>query len=385
VAHIEKRLRGSKVTYRARYRDPAGRERSKTFARRVGAERFVVEVEHAKSRGAWVDPTLGRITFAAWLDQWWATTTNLRASTQARDEASLRVHAIPRFGRIPLTAIRQIEVRAWVADLAGQGLKPATVVKAYQLFGKVMAAAVDAGIIAQSPCRIPLPKVEQDEKRFLTPAEIAQLASIIAPRFRVLVLVSAYGGLRIGELAGLRRSRVDTTRATVTVLEIATDVSGRLVAGPPKTRAARRTVSLPTPVADELEHHLATYAEPDPDALVFTATKGSALRATNFRRRIWRPAVRTAEFDGLRIHDLRHTAVALWIAAGASPKEVARRAGHTSVKTVLDVYGHLYDEADVALRDRLEAMFVPVVAALPMDLCGPPALGGFGETASETR
>jgi len=124
-------------------------------------------------------------------------------------------------------------------------------------------------------------------------------------------------------------------------------------------------------VADELEHHLATYAAPDPDALVFTAAKGSALRATNFRRRIWRPAVRTAEFNGLRIHDLRHTAVALWIAAGASPKEVARRAGHTSVKTVLDVYGHLYDEADVALRERLEAMFVPVVVALPTDLCGP--------------
>jgi hypothetical protein len=246
VAHIEKRLRGSKVTYRARYRDPAGRERSKTFTRRVDAERFVVEVEHAKSRGAWVDPTLGRITFAAWLDQWWATTTNLRESTQARDQASLRVHAIPRFGRIPLAAIRQIEVRAWVADLAGQSLKPATVVKAYQLFGKVMAAAVDAGIIAQSPCRrIPLPKVEQDEKRFLTPAEIAQLASIIAPRFRVLVLVSAYGGLRIGELAGLRRSRVDITRATVTVLEIATDVSGRLVVGPPKTRAARPSASRP--------------------------------------------------------------------------------------------------------------------------------------------
>jgi DNA-binding CsgD family transcriptional regulator len=72
----------------------------------------------------------------------------------------------------------------------------------------------------------------------------------------------------------------------------------------------------------------------------------------------------------LRIHDLRHTAVALWIAAGASPKEVARRAGHTSVKTVLDVYRHLYDEADVALRERLEAMFVPVVAP-SMDSSGP--------------
>jgi integrase len=221
------------------------------------------------------------------------------------------------------------------------------------------------------PCRrIPLPRIEQDEKRFLTPAEIARLASIIEPRFRALVLVSAYGGLRIGELAGLRRGRVDTTRGIVTVLEIATDVSGRLVSGPPKTRAARRTVGLPAPVAEELERHLATYAQPDPDGLVFTGPKGAALRATNFRRRIWGPAIRAAEFDGLRIHDLRHTAVALWIAAGASPKEVARRAGHTSVKTVLDVYGHLYDEADVALRERLEAMFVPVVA-LPTDSCGP--------------
>jgi hypothetical protein len=199
----------------------------------------------------------------------------------------------------------------------------------------------------------------------------SRLASVIAPRFRALVLVGAYGGLRIGELAGLRRGRTDTARGTVTVLEIATDVSGRLVFGPPKTRAARRTVSLPAPVANELEQHLASYAEPHPDALVFTAARGSALRATNFRRRTWRPAVRAAELDDLRIHDLRHTAVALWIAAGASPKEVARRAGHTSVKTVLDVYGHLYAEADVALRERLEAMFVPVVAALPMDLCGP--------------
>ena len=156
------------------------------------------------------------------------------------------------------------------------------------------------------------------------------------------------------------------------------------MSGPPKTRAARRTVGLPAPVAEELERHLVTYAQPGPDGLVFTGPKGAALRATNFRRRIWGPAIRAAEFDGLRIHDLRHTAVALWIAAGASPKEVARRAGHTSVKTVLDVYGHLYDEADVALRERLEAMFVPVVA-LPTDSCGPGEHTAPSEAPSPTE
>jgi integrase len=60
---------------------------------------------------------------------------------------------------------------------------------------------------------------------------------------------------------------------------------------------------------------------------------------------------------GLRIHDLRHTAVALWIAAGASPKEVAARAGHTSVSSVLDRYGHLFPESDAALRDGLDVLF----------------------------
>jgi integrase len=76
-----------------------------------------------------------------------------------------------------------------------------------------------------------------------------------------------------------------------------------------------------------------------------------------FRARIWRPATRTAGLDGLRIHDLRHTAVALWIAAGANPKEVAARDGHTSVSFTLDRYGHLYPESDAALRDRLDALY----------------------------
>jgi integrase len=75
---------------------------------------------------------------------------------------------------------------------------------------------------------------------------------------------------------------------------------------------------------------------------VFRARGGQVLPVSNFRRHIWCPAVVAANLDGLRIHDLRHTAVALWIAAGASPKEVAARAGHTSVSFVLARYGHLF-------------------------------------------
>jgi integrase len=94
-----------------------------------------------------------------------------------------------------------------------------------------------------------------------------------------------------------------------------------------------------------------------PADFVFTSPQGGPLRIAGFRYRIWRPATTAAGLEGLRIHDLRHTAVALWIAAGASPKEVAVRAGHSSVSFTLDRYGHLYPESDTALRDRLDAIF----------------------------
>jgi integrase len=383
MAHIERRVRNGKTTYRARYRDPAGREHAKVFARKADAQRFLTEMENHKLKGTWTDPALGRVLFRDWLGEWWATTTNLRPTTRERNETLLRRYALPRFGDVALVAISQRDVRAWVADLSGRGLAPATVQKAYQLLGKVMGAAVDAGMLAQTPCRrVPLPKVEREEMRFLTPAEIARLADAIDQRYRALVLVAAYGGLRIGELAGLRRRRVDLLRGTVEVAEIVTEAEGVLRFGPPKTRAGRRTVGLPRAVVDELAAHL---VRAESEAFVFAAPEGGPLRVHGFRARVWRPGTRRAELDGLRIHDLRHTAVALWIAVGANPKEVAARAGHTSVSFTLDRYGHLYPEADTALRDRLDSLYVAgeqagpgMVIELPRDRSRPqrgPATG----------
>lgn len=101
---------------------------------------------------------------------------------------------------------------------------------------------------------------------------------------------------------------------------------------------------------------------------MFTAPHGGPPRRAAFRSRVWLPAIRRAGLDGLRIHDLRHTAIALWIAAGANPKEVAARAGHTSVAFTLDRYGHLYPDADEAPRDRLDAMLAAARPAPDADV-----------------
>jgi len=112
----------------------------------------------------------------------------------------------------------------------------------------------------------------------------------------------------------------------VEVAEIVTEVSGYLHFGPPKIRAGYRRVGLPRVVVEALAEQLARPGSADD--LVFVGPQGGTLRLAGFRHRIWRPATRAAGLEGLRIHDLRHTAVALWSAAGANPKEVAARAGH---------------------------------------------------------
>src|SRR5829696_5117198 len=321
MASIEKRVRNGTVSYRARYRDPTGRQRVKTFRRKVDAEKYLALIEAAKLRGTWTDPAHGKITLAEWLETWWGSAADLRPSTVARDRAYLNSLVLPRFGTSPLAAITQPDVQAWVAQLTARGFAPATVVKAYQLLGRTLTAAVNADMIPRSPCRaVRLPKIEREEMRFLNPAEVARLADAIGPRYRALVLLGAYGGLRMGELAGLRRGRV----------------------------------GLPRVVLKELAAHMGPVGPAD--AHVFTAEKGGVLRTSNFRIKVWLPAVRTAGLAPLRPHDLRHTAVALWIAAGANPKEVSVRAGHTSVSFTLDRYGHLFPGHDAELRDRLDAM-----------------------------
>lgn len=348
--------------WQVRYSDGTGGLVSapETFATRAEAERFLAAIETDQGRGEWTDPRLGRQLFEDFAAEWWRTTVNLRPSTRARDEGYIDRYVLPHFGSFMLAEITQLDVRSWVADLSSR-LAPATVVKAAQLLGKMLSAAVDGRLIAVSPYqRVPLPRIERDEMRFLSSSEVARLCESIDPRYRALVLVGAFGGLRIGELAGLKRSRVDLLRRRVEVAEVCVEAEGHLYFGPPKTRAGRRRVPLPPKVADELASHIERWAGSE---LVFPAPEGGPLRAASWRRRFWHPAVTAAGLAPLRPHDLRHTAVALWIAEAASPKHIAALAGHTSVSFTLDRYGHLFPAAEDALMERLDRAYAAAAGA----------------------
>ena len=120
---------------------------------------------------------------------------------------------------------------------------------------------------------------------------------------------------------------------------------------------------LPRRIVSEIEEHLEQYVMTDHDSLVFTGPKRSTTPASWIRRGWWRPATKAAGLLGLKFHELRHTFVALWVAAGADPKEVSVRAGHSSVAFTLDRYGHLYQDAEDDIPERLDALLFASLAA----------------------
>lgn len=341
----------------AEVRTPEGGTASRKFKTRDQAERWLARTNVHKDEGTFVNPRRGAIRVVEWAPMWRASKVNLRPTTAARLDSILRQHVIPRFGRSRVSAVQNSAVRAWVAEMEAKGLSASTIRKAFFALRDMLQAAVADRRIAFNPCdHVPLPVEEHGDQRFLDVAQISSLANVILDRFRAFVILAAYGGLRYGELAGLRRKHVDLNRGCVTVAETMVEADGRISFGPPKTKRSRRTVTLPRRVVKELRDHLERYVPDDPDALVFTGPRGGVLRRAGFRRCFWIPAVKEAALDGLRVHDLRHTFVSLWVAAGRNVKEVSVAAGHSSVAFTLDRYGHLYESDEVGIQDALDAL-----------------------------
>ena len=174
-------------------------------------------------------------------------------------------------------------------------------------------------------------------------------------RTRALVLTGAFAGLRIGELAGLQVGDFDPLRRQLRVRRTVSDISGRVVIGPPKTAKSIRTVSLPSSITKDLTDHIAERGATSSEDWIFPSPDGGPIRRTSWVRRFWKPGLAAAGLNkDLGTHTLRHSQVALLIAQGEHPKVIADRLGHTSVRTVLDVYGHLYEGADQAAAEALD-------------------------------
>jgi integrase len=237
------------------------------------------------------------------------------------------------------------------------GVGDATINSAHRILRRLLQTAEDARVIARNPARrVEVPSVPRAKERILTPDEVAKLADAVSANYRPFVLTLAWCEVRVGEAAGLRVKNLDLVRARIHVVEALTVVGQEIIHGPTKTKKAR-TVTLP----DFLREELACYVEArgaGPDDLVFVNKVGKPIGRRVFTSSVWQPALKRAGIaePWPRVHDLRHTAVSFAIQVGAHPKEIQARAGHSSITTTMDRYGHLFPGQDEAPAKRLDEL-----------------------------
>ncbi|MBA2312416.1 MAG: site-specific integrase [Actinobacteria bacterium] len=344
--------------YQLRYRNPAtGKEVTEHFRLITDARKRQHEVAADKERRQWVNPRLGQIRFGELARHRLDASVDLRDSTRATCESYLRSHLLPYFANHLIGRIRAADIQAWIVELQDKGLAPKTIRECYRLLSATMQFAVDDGMLTQSPCgrAVKLPRVPRQEQRFLSAAQIDEVADTIGGHHAPLVYSAAYLGCRWGELAGLKRTNLDLLRRRVQIVGTLEEIGSRVRYHPEtKSNASRRALMLPRFLADMLAAHL---AQAPVSEYVFTNLKGEFLRRGSFRTSHWLPATRRADLEGVRFHDLRHTAVALSIAQGAHPKEIQARLGHSSITTTLNTYGHLFPSLDEQLTERLDEAF----------------------------
>ncbi|MDQ3570031.1 MAG: site-specific integrase [Actinomycetota bacterium] len=349
-----RQLKGGRRAYDVELRRPDGTKYGRTFHTKREAETWEAQQRADRSRSRWVDPTAGHILFRDYADEWLRNRPKLRPRTVELYRSELRCHLLPVFGDIALDRITKRLIRGWYADLVATRSQ-VTAAKCYRLLAAILNTAVDDELIGSNACRIKGAAVERSPERPLaTIDEVFAIANAIEPRYRALVLLAAFCGLRLGELTGLTRADLDPLHRTVAVTKQRQELATGTTLSAPKSAAAVRKVAIPPAIAEELELHLASWAEPGRDGALFTGPKGGLRRASFYKA--WHEALQKARIrSDLRPHDLRHLANMLAARVpGTTTKDLMARIGHVSAQASLR-YQHATEAGDRAMSVGIDA------------------------------
>ena len=350
MAHVARDSRNGH--WIARWRDPGGAQRKKSFTRKVEAQRWLDQLQSEMHRGSYIDPSGGKTVVATYAQRWVDNLTHLKPSTLERYRGIVHLHILPVWGGWQIGKITPSDVNGWIRALVADGLRPGSVRQTHRVLSLILDAAVQDGRLGRNPARgARLPRPVRKEAMYLSAGEVSSLAEAARPH-ELTILTLAFTGLRFGELAALKVRRFDVARKRMNIMESVTEVGSTLVWTTPKTHQTR-SVPVPSQLAAMLEERC---EGKQPDDLIFTSPLGKTLRLSNWRKNVFDPACQAAGIEGLRPHDLRHTAASLAIQSGANVKVVQQMLGHASAAMTLDVYAGLFGDDLDSVADRLDAL-----------------------------
>jgi len=398
-----------RYVWRSRVADPtkpasAGIKIERTFPTEAQADDWDLEQRTAVKNGTHIAKVKGDTLLRDVAESWRATwSIKPLAPLTQRDYANiLKVHVLPKWGKVKVSAIDAQGIQLWIAELSTTH-HPETVHHIYGVLRGCLKTAVQHKLIHANPATkdaitLPSKKVAQatqPEQLYLTAAQVTQLANAMpTPQTKLAVELAGLLGPRSGELWAIRRQDIDLLHNRLHIRFAIKEVSGHLIGGPTKTHE-RRSLAIPKRLREPLAVQLAspgvkvrsvsrrphgrtqggypiitaagelgwTDDPANPLRLVFTTRTGAPIRHNNFYGKVYRPTVvklwpKGHRLHRLRFHDLRHSNASLMLSAnGGNLAIVQKRLGHSSITTTFNRYAHLLPGADQDISDALNAMF----------------------------
>lgn len=377
---------GMGLRYRARYVGPDGTEKSKSFPDRQKrlAEEWLTNTASDMSRGQYIDPRAGRITFKAYAEGWFKTHV-VDPASEPVIEQRLRLHAFRLIGSRPLDSFRPEHIRGMVSALENDpGISGGYARNIYGDVRAVLSAAVDDGLLPRNPCSaksVRPPTVEPRRVIPWLPAQVQAVRAALPERYKTMVDTGAGCGLRQGEIVGLAEDAIDSEAGILRVVRQVKIIRGKAVFAPPKCNK-ERDVPLPSSVAEALRIHMDAFKPVEvtlpwrkPDGpkrtarLLFTNRAGGIVWRSNFNLQEWKPALAMAglipkagedgKYESARehgMHALRHFYASLLLDAGESIKAVSQYLGHTDPALTLRVYAHLMPSSQERTRNAIDSV-----------------------------
>lgn len=347
--------------------DGQGRRQRKFVSvkgKRADAERKLRELLTALDRGLPINTQ--KITLGQWLEVWMAehTIPNLRPNTQERYRGIIDRHIIPRLGHLSLTRVSPTDIKSLQSALTAEGMAAAGVELVHTVLSGAFKYAVALEILWRNPAQSVRPPTRPNKE--VSSSEIGEVRQMLSvsrslkePLYAALHL-TAYTGLRRGEILGLKWSDLDYDHASITVQRALVRVRGLgLILQPTKTDGSRRRLDIdPDTVAVlrahrvvQMEHRLTMDGAYEDNDLLFPNELGRPLNPMALTRAFKRLALKTGVAQ-TRLHSLRHFHASALFELGESPMLVSRRLGHASIKTTVDIYGHLFEGAQRAAAEK---------------------------------
>ncbi|MBV8291882.1 MAG: site-specific integrase [Mycobacterium sp.] len=350
---VESAKHGDGKRWRARYVDPSGREVERSFHVKAEATAWITAQTANIAKGSYVAPKDGVMTFDAWAERWLAAYSKSRRQSSARQARTHLKTIREAFGPMTLAEIKPSMVTAWTGRL-NEEYKPSTVYAIYRRLTHVLDDAVHDGVLARNPCsRRTAPPVGDVEQYCPTTEQVWALHDAMPEHLQVAVLLGAFAGLRVSEAVALRTEDVDFTRGVVFPKVQWSQDKGW--SAPLKTKGS----SAPVPIPRELTLMLSASVQQFPGPTLVTDRSGKPVGPWIVDRAV----DKVRQVDELHFHCLRHHLASLLIGSGCDVKTVQARMRHSSAKTTLDVYGHMWPDKDETTRAAIGGVIAARVAS----------------------